>query len=57
MEYIDWAVAHRFDVMDVNVPGYITKEEVCCLVILGLPGSSQLIRVPIGCGRLHGNYE
>ena len=29
MEYIDWAVAHKFDVMDINVPAYITRDEVC----------------------------
>lgn len=29
MEYIDWAVAQNFGVMDINVPAYVTQEEVC----------------------------
>lgn len=29
MEYIDWAVAQNFGVMDINVPAYVTHEEVC----------------------------
>jgi hypothetical protein len=28
MEYIDWAVSQNFAVMDVNVPTYITHDEV-----------------------------
>lgn len=28
-EYIDWAVGQNFGVMDVNIPGYVTHEEVC----------------------------
>ncbi len=28
MEYIDWAVANKFDVMDINVPAYLTREDV-----------------------------
>ncbi|KAL7787084.1 hypothetical protein V8C37DRAFT_390950 [Trichoderma ceciliae] len=27
MEYIDWAVAQNFGVMDINVPAYVTHEE------------------------------
>lgn len=27
-EYIDWAVGQKFGVMDINVPAYITHEEV-----------------------------
>lgn len=29
MEYIDWAVEQNFGVMDINVPAYVTHEEVC----------------------------
>jgi hypothetical protein len=28
MEYIDWAVSENFGVMDINVPAYVTQEEV-----------------------------
>jgi histone deacetylase 6 len=28
MEYIDWAVSQKFGVMDVNVPAYLTNDEV-----------------------------
>lgn len=28
MDYIDWATKEGFGVMDVNVPAYITQEEV-----------------------------
>lgn len=31
MEYIDWAVSQHFGVMDINVPAYVTHEEVCTL--------------------------
>ena len=27
-DYIDWAVKEGFGVMDINIPGYITQEEV-----------------------------
>jgi histone deacetylase 6 len=27
-DYIDWAVGQNFGVMDVNIPGYVTREEV-----------------------------
>ena len=27
-EYIDWAVSRRFGVIDINVPAYITQDEV-----------------------------
>lgn len=27
-QYIDWAIGENFGVMDVNVPGYVTQEEV-----------------------------
>jgi hypothetical protein len=28
MEYIDWAVSQKFDVMDINVPQHIVSDEV-----------------------------
>lgn len=28
MEYIGWAVGQNFGVMDINVPAYVTHEEV-----------------------------
>jgi histone deacetylase 6 len=27
-QYIDWAVHEKFGVMDINIPAYITQEEV-----------------------------
>lgn len=27
-QYIDWAIGQKFGVMDINVPAYITHEEV-----------------------------
>ncbi len=27
-QYIDWAVSKSFGVMDINVPAYVTHEEV-----------------------------
>lgn len=32
--YIDWAVSQEFGVMDVNVPAYITHQEVCPMLSL-----------------------
>ena len=28
MRYIDWAVKEKFGVMDINVPAYLTDENV-----------------------------
>lgn len=28
MQYIDWAVSQKFEVMDINVPSYITHDLV-----------------------------
>lgn len=27
-QYIDWAIGQKFGVMDINVPAYVTYEEV-----------------------------
>lgn len=27
-QYIDWAISQKFGIMDINIPAYVTGEEV-----------------------------